>query len=74
MLPLVNSKNGKKTRKRLLNSLNFFSREFYLEDTLKKRNIEFRALEEQLRQFEEKVIDTYSFNSFHEHSILDTNF
>ncbi|CAF4848757.1 unnamed protein product [Rotaria sp. Silwood1] len=38
-------------------------REQYLEDTLKKRNIEFRALEEQLRQFEEK---TRTFEQLHQ--------
>ncbi|CAF2409803.1 unnamed protein product [Rotaria sp. Silwood2] len=51
-------------------------REQYLEDTLKKRNTEFRALEEQLRQFEEKVENQYSF-AFSEYpkkkTILDTN-
>ncbi|CAF2263431.1 unnamed protein product [Rotaria magnacalcarata] len=38
-------------------------RELYLEDTLKKRNTEFRALEEQLRQFEEK---TRTFEQLHQ--------
>ncbi|CAF3604890.1 unnamed protein product [Rotaria sordida] len=38
-------------------------REQYFEDALKKRNIEFRALEEQLRQFEEK---TRTFEQLHQ--------
>jgi hypothetical protein len=33
----------------------YISSQLHIEDLLKKRNIEFRALEEQLRQYEEKV-------------------
>ena len=73
MLPFVNLKNGikslmkmfidiKKKKKSLsINSISLYlSSELHLEDALKKRNVEFRALEEQLRQFDEKVISKIS--------------
>jgi len=63
MLQLLNLKNGKpKGNVYLIHSISFS--ELNLEDTLKKRNTEFRALEEQLRQFEEKVKNHYPFVFF----------
>lgn len=55
----------------------YLSSEQYMEDALKKRNAEFRALEEQLRQYEEKVNHQCSLlflNIIQVKTILDTNF